>query len=83
MEDGFDAAGQGVAAKRLEKFFGLHEIGKTQIVEIFEVFVSAVHNQNFGVPPAVQSLDEIASDKPGAAGYDPHGYECLGASFVE
>src|ERR1700676_1285742 len=83
MEDTFDAVRKGVSAERLKKFLGLHEIDETQIVEIFEVLVSPVHNQNFGVATAVQGLNEIASNKSGAAGYDPHGCECFGASFVE
>jgi hypothetical protein len=53
------------------------------MAEISEVFVLPVHDQNFGVSAAIQGLDEIASDKPGAAGYDPHGYDCLGAFFLE
>jgi hypothetical protein len=52
MEDGFDVVRQSIAAKRLKKFLGQHEIGETQIVEISEVFVSPVHNQNFGVSAA-------------------------------
>src|SRR5258708_33706095 len=83
MEDGCDAVRQGVAAQRFEEFLGRQQIGEAQIAEISEVFVLPVHDQNFGVSAAIQGLDEIASDKPGAAGYDPHGYECSGASSVD
>ncbi len=66
--------------KDLNEFFRLQQIGEAQITEISEILFWPVHNQNVRVSLAVQGLDNIASDKAGAAGHDPHG--CVAQTLV-
>src|SRR5258708_27783500 len=73
MQDSFDPGRQGFAVKDLNEFLRLQQIGETQITEITEILFRPVYNQNVVVSLAIQGLDNIASDKSGAAGYDPHG----------
>jgi hypothetical protein len=83
MQDCFNAGRQGFAVKDLNEFFRLQQIGEAQITEISKILFWPVHNQNVRVSLDIQGLDNIASDKAGAAGYDPHGDTYPRAFFMK
>src|SRR5262245_21162095 len=72
MEYSADLIGESLPLDGLEELLGLHEVAESQIAQIPGVLAQPVDDQNPAFALGVESVDQIASNKPGSAGHNQH-----------